>query len=437
MGVAASGGVKGVRSIVLHRIPEREPHGRWIDCRTTLTWPDTLLPPQSEVWSLRALNAAGLIAAQVSPATGLRHLISAAAMAALMIFTEWWIRQDVEPMWRRFAVGGVNTALLAVAIAVTPIAGIASWSGYMLYASLFTGLPMLLCVAVSCVLMTATQRYGWHNLLLPWWASLLCWVLNMAIGLAVVAVIDARETTLLRRREITDQLVAERSRNAELQQEIVEQATRAGVRDERARLARELHDTVAQGFVAVVTQLESIDERGLRDSARERVENAKTLAREGLGEARRAVNALQPVPLETRPLTSALQEHLTEFSRRNGIAAAMRVDGSARRLDGDDALLRISQESLTNVAKHSGASQVVVTLTYLDDTLILDIRDDGCGFAPDRIRRDFDGGYGLTTMAERAELIGADFAIESEPGAGCVVSVSVPTTTTRSPEVQR
>lgn len=416
----------GVRSILVHRIPDREPHGRWIDCRTTLTWPDTLFPPQSEVWGLRVLNLAGLVVAQLVPATPRNHVISAVLMLMLMGFTEFWIRIDIEPMWRRFAVFGINTALLAAAIAVTPMAGIASWAGYMLYASLFTGPPMLLCVAGSCVLMTATQRIGWHNLMLPWWASVLCWTLNVVIGLAVVAVIDARETTLLRRRELTDELIAERSRNAELQQEIVEQARRSGVDDERARLARELHDTVAQGFVAVVTQLESIDEDGLAPPVRDRVENAKALAREGLGEARRAVNALQPLPLAARPLSTALQEQLGVFSRRHDISATLRVDGDPRPLAGDDALLRITQESLANVARHSGATLVVTTLTYLDDTLLLDIRDNGRGFVPGAVRRSPDGGFGLIAMADRAALIDGVLEIESEPGTGCVISVSVP-----------
>lgn len=414
------------RSILLHRIREREPHGRWIDCRTTLTWPDTLLPPQSEVWGLRVLTLAGLVVAQLVPATHLHHVIGAVLMLTLLAFTEFWIRIDITPMWRRFTVFGITTALLAAAIAVTPMAGIASWAGYMLYASLFTGPPMLLCVAGSCVLMTATQRNGWHNLLDPWWASILCWALNVVIGLAVVAVIDARESTLLRRRELTDELIAERSRNAELQQELLEQARRSGVHDERARLARELHDTVAQGFVAVVTQLESIDEDDLASSVRDRVENAKALAREGLGEARRAVNALQPLPLAARSLATALQEQLALFSRRHDIAATLRVDGSPRPLVGDDALLRITQESLANVARHSGATQVVTTLTYLDDTLLLDIRDNGRGFTPDETRRCPDGGFGLTAMAERAALINGTLEIEAEPGAGCVISVAVP-----------
>lgn len=367
---------------------EREPQGRWRDCRHELTWPDIIVPPTAEVWTLRVLYLVALVVAQLVPASSTQHLVSASALIALMVFTEIWTRVNIGPMWRRVGIFAVTTTLIAVAIAATPIAGIASWAGYMLYASLFTGLPMVLTISVSCVLMTATQRYGWENLANPWWASVLAWILNFVIGVAVVVVTEARETSVIRRNQLTEDLLAERSRTARLQSELLEQARLVGIRDERSRLARELHDTVAQGFVAVVTQLESVDEAELSDATRDRVDNAKMLAREGLGEARRAVNALRPLTLDAQPLPTAVQDQLTAFAKRNHITAVLRVDGDAHDLGGsDDTVLRILQESLANIAKHAGAQRVVVTLTYLDDELLLDIRDDGDGFDVDAVRR--------------------------------------------------
>ncbi|OBA74340.1 two-component sensor histidine kinase [Gordonia sp. 852002-10350_SCH5691597] len=407
---------------------EREPQGRWSDCRHELSWPDTIVPPTAEVWTLRVLYLVALVVAQLVPASSTQHVVSASAMIALMVFTEIWTRVNIGPMWRRVGIFAVTTTLIAIAIAATPIAGIASWAGYMLYASLFTGLPMVLAISVSCVLMTATQRYGWENLAYPWWASVLAWILNVVIGVAVVVVIEARETSVLRRNQLTEDLLAERSRTARLQSQLVEQARLAGIRDERSRLARELHDTVAQGFVAVVTQLESVDEAELSDAARDRVDNAKMLAREGLGEARRAVNALRPLTLDAQPLPTAVQDQLTAFAKRNHITAVLRVDGDAHDLGGsDDTILRILQESLANIAKHAGAQHVVVTLTYLDDALLLDIRDDGDGFDVDAVRRSTHSGFGLTGMSERAQLLSGTVVVESDPGAGCVVSVSIPT----------
>ena len=411
---------------ILHRRIEREPTGRWVDYQNPLSWPDTLLPSGTETWGLRILNLAALIVAQVVPASPERHLWSGLIMVTLLVFNEFWIRVDIGPIWRRYGVFAITTSLLAAAIAATPTAGIAAWSGYMLYASLFTGAPMMLCIAVSCVLMTAVQRNGWENLPYPWWASVLAWSLNVVIGLSVVAVIDARESSLTRRQELTDQLLAERARNSELHDALLTQARQSGVRDERARLARELHDTVAQGFVAVVTQLESIDEDELARAVRDRLDNAKSLARQGLTEARQAVNALAPITAETRSLAEMLRDHLTGFGQLHPHSTTLRVDGVPRQLDADATLVRLTQEALINVAKHANASTVVLTLTYLDDTLILDIRDDGCGFSPDTVRRDASGGYGLTVMRERAQLIGARIEVESEPSNGCVISVSVP-----------
>ena len=430
MGVTSPFTTTALTRGLFRRDPGREPQGLWRDNRPELTWPDTIVPPAAEVWTLRALYVVSLVVAQLVPASFTRHLVSASVMLALIVFTEFWIRVDISAMWRRVAIVVVNTALIATAIAATPIAGIASWAGYMLYASLFTGFPMLLSISVSCVLMTATQRYGWQNLADPLWASILAWILNVVIGVAFVAVIEARETSVIRRNHLTEELLAERSRSAHLQSELVEQARLAGIRDERSRLARELHDTVAQGFVAVVTQLESVDENELSRATHDRLENAKALAREGLGEARRAVNALRPVTLDAQSLPTAVREQLSTFSQRTRISAVLRVDGDARELAGsDDSVLRILQESLANIARHSGARHVVVTLTYLDDMLLLDIRDDGCGFDVGAVQRSMHGGFGLTGMCERAELLGGSVVVESEPRSGCVVSVSIPIAT--------
>ena len=142
------------------------------------------------------------------------------------------------------------------------------------------------------------------------------------------------------------------------------------------------------------------------------------------------MNALRPVTLDAQSLPTAVREQLSAFSQRTRVSAVLRVDGDARELAGsDDSVLRILQESLANIARHSGARHVVVTLTYLDDMLLLDIRDDGCGFDVGAGQRSMHGGFGLTGMCERAELLGGSVVVESEPRSGCVVSVSIPIAT--------
>jgi signal transduction histidine kinase len=209
---------------------------------------------------------------------------------------------------------------------------------------------------------------------------------------------------------------------------LVRQARDAGTREERARLARELHDTVAQGLVAVVTQLEAIPDSALTDSAaRRRVDNAKALAREGLGEARRAVNALRPAALDTATLPQAVGRMLDEWSMANNVAGSLTISGEPRVLTADPDLIRVVQEALSNVSRHAASRHVTISVDYLDDEVLLDIHDDGAGFDPTSTQGPtVVGGHGLPGMAERLRMAGGTFAVESEPGGGCVVSAAVP-----------
>jgi len=180
--------------------------------------------------------------------------------------------------------------------------------------------------------------------------------------------------------------------------------------------------------VAVVTQLEAIDDTTLADdAARRRVDNAKALARQSLDEARRAVDALRPPALDDATLAEAIEATLDGWGEVNRIAIDLTVSGTPRSTAADPALLRVVQEALSNVARHSGACRVAVSLDYLDDEVLLDVHDDGAGFRPETGRRpSATGGHGLSSMAERLRLAGGVLAVESAPGAGCVVSAAVP-----------
>ena len=202
-----------------------------------------------------------------------------------------------------------------------------------------------------------------------------------------------------------EQVLAE---NAGLQAQLLVQAREAGVNDERRRLAAEIHDTIAQGLTGVIAQLQAAEEN-------EHVRRATDLARESLREARRSVQDLAPTHLEHDTLTEALQKVT------NG-RAHLTITGTAEPLHDEleAALLRIAQEALANAARHAHADRVGVTLSYMDDEVTLDIRDDGCGFTrPSR-------GFGLTAMRERAERVAGTLEIESEPGRGTAVSARVP-----------
>jgi len=199
------------------------------------------------------------------------------------------------------------------------------------------------------------------------------------------------------------------------------------VLEERNRMAREIHDTLAQGFTGIVLQLEAA-EQALDDdpsSAQEHLDKARSLARESLNEARRSVWALRPQVLEQQSLVATLRRQLEDFAQDTGVSAEFETSGEEHELPAriEDALLRILQESLTNVKKHAGASHVEARLVYRDETVGLIIDDDGTGFDTSVSNQ---GGFGLISMRERAKLIGGTIEIRSEKGKGTSIEVTIP-----------
>jgi signal transduction histidine kinase len=410
------------------RIPEWEPRGRWLRDRPQIEWPDTIFSTTRVPWVLRLLLVAGLVAGQATMAGGLAaHLLTAALIVVLWGWIEWWGTWDLRPLSRRLVAFLVQGVLATAIIALCPVGGVIVWSHYIICGTFFTGPLLWAGITASSALMTAIQVGGFHRIGHSWALSGGLFVFNIAIGLVSIALANRREEAVLRRHAATHALLAEQQRNAELQAQLMGQARAMGIREERARLARELHDTVAQGLVAVVTQLEAIDDAALPTATQRRVANAKSLARQGLTEARRAVDALRPPVLEDADLPDALSRLLRQWSEVNHIPADLSVSGTPRATDVDPALIRVTQEALSNVARHAKAHRVAASLDYLDGEVLLDIHDDGVGFDPDAQRSpSAAGGHGLPGMAERIRLLGGDFAVESEPGGGCVISAAVP-----------
>ena len=239
------------------------------------------------------------------------------------------------------------------------------------------------------------------------------------------------------RRVAVAELEAALEENAGLHAQLVTQAREAGVLDERQRMAREIHDTIAQGLTGVITQLEAAQ------NARDRPEDlqrhlgaANRLARESLTEARRSVEAVRPLPLEDSRLPEALSDVAERWSDINGVAVQVTTTGTVRPLrpEIEVALLRAAQESLTNIAKHAGALHTGITLSFMDGEVTLDVRDDGRGFEPGPNGNGRREGYGLVGMRQRAEQLEGTVAIESHPGEGTAVSVTIPTSATGVPD---
>ncbi|WP_280911308.1 sensor histidine kinase [Streptomyces sp. SAI-208] len=217
--------------------------------------------------------------------------------------------------------------------------------------------------------------------------------------------------------------------NAALHAQLLVQAREAGVADERRRLAAEIHDTLAQGLTGIIAQLQVVVNTPDENQAREHVHRAMDLARHSLGEARRSVHNLAPVALADAGLPEALKQTVTDWGERTRVRAEFTVTGTAEQLHDEVSatLLRIAQEALSNAARHAHAARLGVTLSFLTDEVILDIRDDGGGFDPLALpARTRTGGFGLDGMRARAERIAGSLTVESEPGHGTALSARVP-----------
>ncbi len=199
---------------------------------------------------------------------------------------------------------------------------------------------------------------------------------------------------------------------------------------ERARMAREIHDTLAQGFAGISVQLEVLNDRliAIPEDMRRHLGIARSLVRDSLDEARRSVWNLRSQTLEENGLPGALGRlghQLTEGSR---VAFALRVHGVPRTLPAgvENNLLRIGQEVMTNAIRHSGASRLSLDLVFHPDHVRLEVKDNGRGFDPAGIHASPRGGFGLAGLRERATEMHARLEIHSTPGGGTKIEILVP-----------
>ena len=205
------------------------------------------------------------------------------------------------------------------------------------------------------------------------------------------------------------------------------QSRQSAVMAERNRMARDIHDTLAQGFTGVIVQLEAAGE-AMSQSRTARVSDhlnqAGELARESLREARRSVQALRPQALEGKQVSEALKDLIEKMTRGTTVHAEFTLQGNQQKLppEWEANLLRIGQEVLTNVLRHARASTFNVLLVFDSREIRLNLRDDGCGFDPKRRHE----GFGLQGMRERAEGMGGQLSIESANGKGTMISIVLP-----------
>jgi PAS domain S-box-containing protein len=206
-----------------------------------------------------------------------------------------------------------------------------------------------------------------------------------------------------------------------------ERSREAAVTAERSRVIRDIHDTLAHAFTGVIVQLEAADDasaRGLQTEAGAHVARAEALARAGLHEARRSVMALRPQALEGSDLPTALSILLTQMTAGTSLVGEFSQEGTPRSLPAawEEQLLHVGQEALTNAIRHAHARRVVMQLCFADSRLRFQVSDDGRGFD----RHAASDGLGLAGMSARVESMGGQLSIESAPGGGTTIGVTLP-----------
>jgi signal transduction histidine kinase len=341
-------------------------------------------------YALLAFSTLGATLADETSAPGPTLVISLATFGWLLL--------------RRALPAGVYVAGLiafgAVLVTRSPLYGFFVFSGYLALDGLPGWWKAPPLVATALVTGAAQSGGGWPLQHPALFAALA--VVNIIVAGAMFAIALIGEERAHQRQEMERE---------------------AGVMQERQRLAREIHDTIAQDLTGVVAQLEAAAQaraRGADDTGH--LDAAAQLAREGLREARRSVRAIGPGELEGARLPEALERVTHGWTERNGVPAAFTTTGTPRPVhpEVEVTLLRAAQEALANVARHAGASRVGLTLSYMEDLVTLDVRDDGVGFAS------ANGGFGLTGMRQRVQGVGGVLEVESAPGEGTAISASVP-----------
>ena len=432
-----------------------------------------------EAWERREAPALAVLPyAMLAAASALTIVLSTGLRATLItlavaVAAGGWLLwgYTLHPAWRErrrwmavfFA---VLIALMAVLAVRSPIFGFFTFTGYFFTFWLPRGRWRMIGVAAVAIVTATAQDDGLPKPTVQafaLYAGLI--IVNVAVAgaLSWFAFVgseqnDRRQVAVAELSEANRKLEATLAENAGLHEQLLAQAREAGVYDERQRMAREIHDTLAQSLAGIITQLQAADQVGQDGERRRHLDAALALARESLSEARRSVHALRPEPLQAGRIEEALAVVTERWSGLHGIRATVTTTGAGTPMppEAELTLLRTAQEALANVAKHAGATRVGLTLSYIGDQVTLDIRDDGVGFtrgagvpaaqaAAGVVQRgvvqpgangggpggDGDhghlkGGFGLTVMRERVEGLAGTLAIESEPGIGTTISACLP-----------
>jgi signal transduction histidine kinase len=312
---------------------------------------------------------------------------------------------------------------IALCIALIWLSPVYNLLLFVMFSQIYSFLEIRWAIPVSLVLTALLALRGILVAPESWPTWVFIATISVLFGIFFALWINSIIQQSRERQELIEELESTR-------EELAARQRRAGVLEERSRLAREIHDTLAQGFISIVAHLEAA-EGALSpgsDQTKRHLQQARRTARENLVEARHLVAALRPEILEGSSLSGALERLAQRWSEETGIPATVSVTGNEQTLaqGAQVALLRAAQEALSNTRRHAGAGELSITLSYMDDLVALDVQDDGTGFTPESVAAEANGGFGLRSMRERVEALGGSLLVESEQGSGCTLVVRLP-----------
>jgi signal transduction histidine kinase len=306
-------------------------------------------------------------------------------------------------------VTSVQVALFAVAVAAVPFT---TWMLFAVIPLIFQMVSMRAAITLVVIVNLVTPAMDVFRSPESLQADLVIGVISAAAGIWLGFWTQRVIEQNVERGRLIAELESSRAEVSRLSHE-------AGVLAERARLAGEIHDTLAQGFTSIITLLQAADP-GLRD---ERLALAVRTAKENLAESRALVAALAPAALSAGSLPDSVRRQAARFTEETGTPATVRVTGDERALPTkvEVVLLRAAQEALTNVRRHAGAREAAVLLAYAPESVRLVVRDDGRGFDPAAA-----DGFGLNGMRARAGQVAGRLTVHSDPDTGTTIELEVP-----------
>ncbi|UYQ76162.1 sensor histidine kinase [Glutamicibacter sp. JL.03c] len=390
-----------------------------------------LASPRVLRWGQHLVTAILLAIALLRQVSAQDNALAAVSISAL--FAAWYIAGFVshpankihaEPMWWL-------AVLLLIWIAALFVSAEFMWLAFSLWLLLGHQLPFLSSILWSVVVyaLTLLAPYLHHGHLSiaavagPLVGGLFAWGISRGY---LQMERDAQERTSL-----VDSLMRAQQETTALQEELARSQHEAGIAAERSRLAREIHDTIAQQLSSIGLLAKAASAANEPIRTLDTLERIDQLSGQSLNDLRRIIAALAPAELDSKALAGALSRILDDFSTDSGVGTNIDIEPGLPLLDPSlqIALLRTAQSALSNVRRHAQATTVALSLSYSDDEIRLDIVDDGRGFTPPAGRLQHNtpvGGFGLTAMNRRLNELGGGLDVESAPGEGTALCAHLP-----------